>query len=84
GNPGMTVGGTGDTLTGIIATFLAQGIDPFTSASLGAFVNGLAGTLAFKEMGAHITASDVVSKIAMVIGDPITSFKQKIYKRVIS
>nr|WP_054836793.1 bifunctional ADP-dependent NAD(P)H-hydrate dehydratase/NAD(P)H-hydrate epimerase [Metallosphaera hakonensis] len=77
GNPGMTAGGTGDTLTGIVATFLAQGIDPFMSAGLGAMVNGLAGTLAYKELGPHLTASDVISRIPKVLNDPINSFKEK-------
>ncbi|BCS92922.1 NAD(P)H-hydrate dehydratase [Metallosphaera javensis (ex Sakai et al. 2022)] len=84
GNPGMTAGGTGDTLTGIIATFMAQGYPPFTSASLGALVNSLSGTLAYRELGAHLTASDVVSKIPHVLNDPVNAFRERVYRRVIS
>ena len=63
GNPGMTVGGTGDVLTGIAATLLAHSGNPFYAASSAAFINGLAGDLVFKEKGFHITAYDVVEKI---------------------
>ncbi|MCH1771759.1 MULTISPECIES: NAD(P)H-hydrate dehydratase [Metallosphaera] len=84
GNPGMTAGGTGDTLTGIIATFMAQGYSPYISAGLGALVNSLSGTLAYRELGTHLTASDVVSRIPKVLNDPITAFKERPYRRVIS
>src|SRR5207253_1341155 len=45
GNPYMTVGGTGDVLTGIIGALLAQHIEPFRAAAAGAFLNGLAGDM---------------------------------------
>ena len=67
GNPGMTVGGTGDVLTGIIATFLSWGLGPFEAACLGAFVNGMAGDLAIRELGYHITATDVIERIPAVL-----------------
>lgn len=51
GNPGMASGGTGDVLCGVIGAFLAQKIDPFPAAALGAFVHGLAGDLAAKTVG---------------------------------
>ncbi|MEM3824025.1 MAG: NAD(P)H-hydrate dehydratase, partial [Candidatus Bathyarchaeia archaeon] len=43
GNPGMTVGGTGDVLSGIVGALLAQKANPFEAATAGAFVNGAAG-----------------------------------------
>lgn len=43
GNPGMATGGSGDVLSGIIGSFVAQGVDPFKSAVAGAFVHGMAG-----------------------------------------
>ena len=43
GNPGMATGGSGDVLGGIIASFVAQGIDPFTSAVAGVNVHGMTG-----------------------------------------
>ncbi len=75
GNPGMTVGGTGDVLTGVLATFLAWSGDPFFSASAAAYINGLAGDLAVKDLGFHITALDVVDKIPLALRDFDTGFK---------
>jgi NAD(P)H-hydrate epimerase len=49
GNPGMASGGCGDVLTGIIAAFLAQGMDGFKAARLGTYLHGLAGDLAARE-----------------------------------
>lgn len=43
GNPIMATAGSGDVLTGIIAAFLAQGLDGITSASLGAFIHSKSG-----------------------------------------
>lgn len=43
GNPGMSTGGTGDVLGGIIASFIAQGIDPFKSTVAGVKIHGLVG-----------------------------------------
>jgi len=71
GNPGMTVGGTGDVLAGIVGGFLAQGIDPFRAAVAGAFVNGAAGDFAVDVFGFHIKASDLINMIPSVIDDPM-------------
>lgn len=46
GNPGLATGGSGDTLSGLIATFLAQGLDTCEAAGLGAQVLGRAADLA--------------------------------------
>lgn len=45
GNQGMAKGGSGDVLAGITGAFLAQGLGPFQSAVLGAYLHGLAGDL---------------------------------------
>ena len=61
GNPGMATGGSGDILTGIIATFLAQGFSPFDSACLGAHIHGLAGDIACKKIGeTSLVATDIL------------------------
>lgn len=66
-SPGMTVGGTGDVLTGITAGLVAKKVPPFESACAAAYVNGAAGVEAAKKFGLHITASDVAYQIANVM-----------------
>ncbi len=56
----MTVGGTGDVLTGVTSGLAAKGLGRFEAACCAAYVNGLAGTEAARELGLHILASDVV------------------------
>lgn len=67
GNAGMTVGGTGDALAGIIAGLSALGLNSFDSACLGVFINGLAGDEAYKLKGNGFSATELVSFIAGVI-----------------
>ncbi|MBS7616696.1 NAD(P)H-hydrate dehydratase [Candidatus Bathyarchaeota archaeon] len=75
GNPGMTVGGTGDVLSGIVSALLAQGVDPFEAAVAGAFVNGAAGDFALEEQGYHMVASDLLELIPKVLNDPMSHLK---------
>ena len=63
-SPAMTVGGTGDVLTGVTAGLLAKKVSPFDSACAAAYVCGAAGVEAVKRLGLHITASDVANSIA--------------------
>ncbi|MEM1507513.1 MAG: NAD(P)H-hydrate dehydratase [Candidatus Bathyarchaeia archaeon] len=77
GNPGMTVGGTGDVLSGIVAAFLSQGIDPFEAAVAGAFINGAAGDFVVAEKGYHMVASDLIDLIPKVMNDPMSHMKIK-------
>jgi NAD(P)H-hydrate epimerase len=67
GNPGMTVGGTGDVLSGVIAGLLAQGLKPFDAAKYGAEINGSAGDLAMEEKGFGFVASDMLEMIPKVM-----------------
>ncbi len=61
GNPGMATAGSGDVLTGIIAAFLAQGMDGFNAAKYGAYVHGKAGDLAAKVYGrVSMISSDII------------------------
>ncbi len=51
GNPGMATGGTGDALTGIILSLLAQNYNPLHAARLGVFIHGLAADIAACKTG---------------------------------
>jgi len=75
GNPGMTVGGTGDTLSGIIGAFLAQRADPFEAAVAGAFINGAAGDFVQSEKGYHMVPTDIIEWIPRVMNDPMSHVK---------
>jgi len=59
----MTVGGTGDVLSGIVAAMLCKNKDPVKAASAAAFVNGKAGYMAQKKYGLHIVATDLLDFI---------------------
>jgi len=63
GNPGMTVGGTGDVLTGIVGALLARKLSPYNAARIAAHTNGYAGDLAFADLGYSIGPIDVACRI---------------------
>jgi ADP-dependent NAD(P)H-hydrate dehydratase len=60
--PAMTVGGTGDVLSGLVAGLLTK-MEPFDAAVVAIYVNGNAGALAFKQAGLHIIATDLIDKL---------------------
>lgn len=59
----MTVGGTGDVLSGVVAAMLAKNRNPVQAASAAVFVNGKAGYMAQKKYGLHIVATDLLDFI---------------------
>lgn len=64
GNPGMSTGGTGDVLTGILTGLLAQGLPSLQTCMLGTYLHGLAGDIAATEKGREaLTASDLIDKL---------------------
>jgi len=67
GTPAMTVGGTGDVLSGVVAALLAWGNDPFKAAASAAWINGKAGELAASKFGLHILATDVIDALPEVL-----------------
>ncbi len=65
GNSGMATGGSGDVLTGLVTTLLAQRMKPFAAAQLATYVHGLAGDLAAAELSQPgLIASDLPRYIA--------------------
>lgn len=62
GNPGMASGGTGDALAGMLAAFLAIGLDVWDASRLGVYLHGAAGDAALEHgMGPHgLTASEII------------------------
>ncbi len=63
GNAGMATGGSGDVLSGIISSFVAQGVDSFRSAVAGVNIHGMAG-------------DEVTSKYSMMGNTPSLVLKQ--------
>jgi hydroxyethylthiazole kinase-like uncharacterized protein yjeF len=64
GNAGLAKGGSGDALTGIITSFLAQGYSPFNAACMGVYIHGLAADITLEEQ----------SMETMLITDVIQNF----------
>jgi hydroxyethylthiazole kinase-like uncharacterized protein yjeF len=71
GNPGMATAGSGDVLTGILTSLLAQGYAAVEAAVLGVYLHGLAGDLAAKKTGQE----------AVIAGD-ITAFLGKAFQKL--
>ena len=66
GNDGLASGGSGDVLTGLIGGLLAQGVDPFAAAALGAWLHGRAAELVAARQGtAGMAASDLPEYLPM-------------------
>ncbi|MDE1814984.1 MAG: NAD(P)H-hydrate dehydratase [Thaumarchaeota archaeon] len=63
----MTVGGTGDVLSGIVAAMLSKNRKPIEAASAAVFVNGKAGAMAQKKNGLHIVATDLLEFIPVAM-----------------
>jgi NAD(P)H-hydrate epimerase len=51
GNPGLSTGGSGDTLSGLLGALLAQGLGPLEAARLGVWLHGHAADLVLAERG---------------------------------
>ena len=64
--PAMTVGGTGDVLTGLIAGLLTQIESEFQSSSLAVYLNGLAARRAQRRIGLHMIATDLLEELPKV------------------
>ncbi len=68
GNSGMAKGGSGDVLSGIIGSLLAQGNDALTAGAVGAYIHGCAGDICADTLGEYgMTPTDMVLTIPSAI-----------------
>ena len=64
GNPGMATGGSGDVLTGIILSLLAQGYASQEACKLGVYLHGLSGDLTLKDQSEEsLLAGDIAENL---------------------
>lgn len=72
GNAGMTKGGTGDVLAGLIAA-LATKNDMDISAKAGSYINKKAGESLYKRVGYYFNATDLVNEVPVVMKELIAT-----------
>lgn len=64
GTPALATAGSGDVLTGIITSLLAQGYEPLQAAKIGVFLHGLTAEISITKIHARsLTASDIIENI---------------------
>jgi len=69
GNPGMSTGGTGDVLTGVVAGLAGQMSSPFEAAALGVYLHALAADLAAGDLGYwSLLAGDIAGYLPAAFG----------------
>lgn len=66
GNAGMTKGGTGDVLAGLIAALACKN-DPFLATIAGSFINKKAGDALYKRVGPYFNATDLANQIPLAM-----------------
>ena len=66
GPPSLATAGTGDVLTGVVAAFLAKGLDAVTAAAAAATAHGLAAAVAPHQAG--LVASDLLDELPAALG----------------
>lgn len=66
GNAGMTKGGSGDALAGLVAALACKN-DPFLAAQVGSYVNKKAGDALYERVGPYFNTSDLVNEIPRVM-----------------
>lgn len=70
GNPGLATGGSGDVLSGILASLLAQLKDPLLAAIAGVYVHGLSGDLAAAKLSEKaLVAGDIIRFLPRALKD---------------
>ena len=70
-SPALATAGTGDVLSGVIATFLAKRLDAFEAAAAGVLAHARAGQEAARRLGAdHVVAGDVIDALPAALFGP--------------
>jgi NAD(P)H-hydrate epimerase len=70
GNPGMATAGSGDVLTGILTSLIAQGIEPLSAAMLAVYLHGYSGDRMAEKRGEYsLIASDIVEGLTSTLRD---------------
>ena len=73
GNPGLSTGGTGDVLTGIITGLICQNYDPLTATLFGVYLHGRSADIAVEDYGYQsMTASHVIEYLGQAYLDLFT------------
>ena len=75
GNPGLSTGGSGDTLSGIIGALLAQGLAPLNAAKLGVWLLGHAADLVLAERGCEEGLTPTM--LSAYLGAALTSLRAR-------
>ena len=74
GNCGMAKGGSGDILSGMIASLIGQGADPFDAAACAVWLHGRSGDLCQRQMTAYaMTPPDMVERLPEVFRELLES-----------
>lgn len=64
GNSGMATGGSGDVLTGMIASFIGQGVGDFSASVAAVYLHGMSGDVSSERMGPFsMIASDLIDNL---------------------
>ena len=72
GTPALATAGSGDVLTGVITSFMAQGLRPELAALTGVYIHGLAGEIAEDRAGEYgVVAGDVADCVGIAINSVI-------------
>lgn len=70
GNAGMAMGGTGDMLSGMIGSFIAQGIEPFDAAKAAVYIHGYCGDITARELSERgMTVEDMISLLGAIMSE---------------
>lgn len=70
GNAGLAKAGSGDALSGIITSFLAQNYEAFAAAKIGVFIHGLAADIAVKNQSLEsVLITDIIESLGQAFGE---------------